>query len=292
MNKHPLINALVVAGFGASALVSVAAYATVSVPDVPAIVQSATLPADMAEWMANGGVDYSWNPENVRLGQHPDRSLGVVYIFPDKVTADAWWDGVTTATPPAGIPNDAVAYIHWKLDNNSGEFPGIMAKTDDKNFKTNNCIMASGYEIPTEDGTGIEDKTCSNYQGSSKRFKLVVLKADEPIDLMFNTTTKELVYSNYDEPPLPDDLTVLDDVFRNYRYIMKFGNGTGTDSDTEVRDGTRLVGFKLELGTGGVGGDFAKTTDETTDGLAYELALCIADRYFDEKSSQSVGWHQ
>ncbi len=283
MIKCSLIKALVVAGFGASALVSVAAYAAVTVPDVPAIVQSATLPADMTEWMANGGTNYSWNPENVRLGQHPDRSLGVVYIFPDKVTADAWWDGVTPETPPAGIPNDAVAYIHWKLDNNSGEFPGIMAKTDDKNFKTNNCLMSSGTTIP-EDGGQV--KTCSNPQGSSKRFKLVVLKADEPIDLMFNTTTKELVYSNYEEPPLTGDLTVLDDVFRNYRYIMKFGNGTGTDSDTEVRDGTRLVGFKLELGTGGVGGDFAKTTDETTDGLAYELALCIADRYFDEKSSQ------
>ena len=82
MIKCSLIKALVVAGFGASALVSVAAYAAVTVPDVPAIVQSETLPADMTEWMANGGVDYSWNPVNARLGEHPDRSLGVIYISP------------------------------------------------------------------------------------------------------------------------------------------------------------------------------------------------------------------
>ncbi len=149
----------------------------------------------MADWLANP-TDFSWNPENVRLGEHPDRSLGVIYIFKTEAAANAWWDG--TGTPRPGIPDTAVAYIHWKLDNNSGEFPGIMVKTDDYEFKTNNCIMASGTTIPEPQTPGGIEKTCSNPQGSSKRFKLVVLKADEPIDLVFNMTTKSLEYANYD----------------------------------------------------------------------------------------------
>ena len=141
MTMRPLFRAMTVAGFSAGMLVSVTANAAYTAPNFPAVVQSTTLPADMADWMTNSG-DYSWNPVNARLGTHPDREDGVIYIFPDATTADAWWDGV--GTPRAGIPDSAVAYVHWALDNDSGEFPGIMAKTDDFDFGTNNCIMASG----------------------------------------------------------------------------------------------------------------------------------------------------
>ncbi len=183
--------------------------------------------------------------------------------------------GTVIAAPtgmPTTIPDDAVGYIHWKLDNNSGKFPGIMAISDDKKFKSNNCFMASGTKIPIDvDENGVydddtfQDKQCSNPRGSSKRFKFMVLKADEPIDLVFNTTNTvfnntdpihtandatDLVYSNYEDPPLMGDDPVTDDVFRIYRYIMKFGNGTGTDSANEVREGTRLAGFKVQLGFG------------------------------------------
>lgn len=293
MNIHPLVKAIAIAGFSSSILVVPIANAAHTELAVPAIVESATLPADMAEWMANGGTDFSWNPVNARLGHHPDRidpngsagtEPGVIYIFKDATAANAWWDPTNPATPnpPAGIPDAAVAYVHWKLDNNSGEFPGIMSKTDDMSFKTNNCIMASGTTIPEGGG---QDKTCSNPQGSSKRLKLVVLKADEPIDMMFNTTMADLTYAHYDQSD------VQDDIFRIYRYIMKFGNGTGTDTtapDGEVRDGTRLVGFKLQLGTGGVGTSFTQSSDIASDGIGYELRLCINDRYFDEQSGQTT----
>ena len=261
MINHPLTRTLATVGFFTAMLVSVAAHAAYTVANMPAIQNG--FPSDMAEWIDNG----------------------------------------KTGSPPAGIPDDAVAYIHWKLDNNSGEFPGIMAITDDSKFKTQNCFMASGTQIPVDlDGDGIvdpgafEDKTCSNPRGESKRFKLVIMKADVPIDLMFNTTntvfnnddpvhsageSTDLVYSNYEQADVEDD------IFRIYRYIMKFGNGTGTDSDNETRAGTRLVGFKVQLGLGGVGNDWQQTTDLATDGIAYELRLCIPDKYFDELSGQT-----
>lgn len=310
MIKHPLIKTMAVAVFSAGMLVSAVANAVVTEPGMPSIQNG--FPSSMVDWLDNP-TKYSWNPVNVRLGTHPDRSKGVIYIFPDALTADAWWDGRTPATPPAGIPDDAVGYIHWKLDNNSGQFPGIMAISDDKKFKSNNCFMASGTEIPIDvdenglyDDNVFVDKKCSNPRGSSKRFKFVVLKADTPIDLVFNTTNTvfnnvdpihaaddvtDLIYTNYTEPP---DV-IADDFFRIYRYIMKFGNATGTDSVNEVRDGTRLVGFKVELGYGVDAAFTPSILDDPgtplplneSDGLAYEMRLCIADRYFDEESGQT-----
>ncbi|MGB5396299.1 MAG: choice-of-anchor F family protein [Gammaproteobacteria bacterium] len=317
MKKYQMIKLLATMGVIVGMLVSMLANAAYKVDSMPAIQNG--FPASMADWM-NNPQNYAWNPLNVRLGAHPDRSSGVVYIFPDATTANAWWDPLANPNAmPATIPDDAVAYIHWKMDNNSGKFPGIMTISDDKNFKTNNCIMSSGDNIPVDvNSNGLYDdnvfqaKTCSNPRGSSKRFKLVVLKADAPIDLVFNTTSTvfnnddaihttgdltELVYDNYEDPPLPGDDPVTDDIFRMYRYIMKFGNGTATDSASEVRDGTRLIGIKLELGYG-LGpnpGDFTPTiTDDPntplvneSEGLEYDLRLCIADRYFDEKSAQT-----
>ena len=287
MTMRALFRAMTVAGLTAGMLVSVTANAAYTAPNFPAVVESTALPADMAQWMANSGQDYSWNPVNARLGTHPDREDGVIYIFPDAATADTWWDGV--GTPPTGVPDNAVAYVHWALDNDSGEFPGIMAKTDDFDFGTNNCIMASGNTIP-ELTAPKNEKTCSNDQGTAKRFKLVVLKADTPIDLVFNTTTADLVFSDVnavcDPAAVAPQADVCDDLFRNYRYIMKWGNGTGTDSETEVRAGTRLTGFKVELGYG-VGDEavdpnkFVAST--VGDGLSYETRELIDPLYFDKE---------
>ena len=200
------IKKLTAVGLAASLSISVGANAANLIQsDMPSIVESANgvFPADMAEWLANP-TSYSWNPDNVRLGFHPDRtdpndptgaSPGVIYIFPDSTAANDWWDGNDPVR--TGIPDTAVAYIHWKLDNNSGQFPGIMAITDDYEFKTNNCIMASGTTIPEPQNPAGLVKTCSNPQGSSKRFKLVVLKSDKPIDFVFNMTTEPLNYENY-----------------------------------------------------------------------------------------------
>ena len=311
MNMFRLKNVMATAGFSAVMLFSLAANAAEdAVPvDFPYVetampaIQSG-YPSTMADWLDKPG-QYSWNPANVREGQHPDRPDGVVYIFPDAATAETW-DGV-------GIPEDAVAYIHWALDNGSGLFPGIMAISDDPDFKKQNCIMASGDTIPFDvDKLGeplpATDKKCGNGQGTSKRFKLVILQADQPIDLIFNTTnttfinadavhleageSTDLVYDYFYDPAQSDltpcpDLTnpqcfdVTDDIFRNYRYIMKVGNGTGTDvgpdgARVDLGRGTRLAGIKVELGS----------VDDTgsiipINGLTYELTECIPDPYFD-----------
>ena len=290
MIKRPLINTLISFSLSASMLLSTTANAAYTEVDAPALV--AGFAADMASWMATP-TGFTWNPENVRVGNHPDRPDGVIYIFPDNATADLWWDGVT-GNAPAGIPDSAVGYVHWALDNFSGEFPGIMAISDDTSFKTNNCIMASGTTIidDTVDPPVPIAKTCGNDSGTSKRFKFVALKADVPIDIVFNTTTKDLVYSQYSVPADGVDLPIDDNIFRNYRYIMKMGNGTATDTvkldNTAVsNDGTRLVGIKVELGFG-VGSAFTASTADNTDGLAYELNLCIAERYFDERSGNTT----
>jgi hypothetical protein len=295
LQKTTLFKAIALAGVTACSIATTTVYAAAPYTELAVPAVKSGYPADMASWLA-APADFSWNPVNARLGYHPDRpdpndtddtdglDPGVIYIFPSAAEAEAWQaaaDIIAGDPIKTGIPDTAVAYIHWVLDNRSGTFPGIMAITDDKEFKTNNCLMSSGGTIPEGGG---QPKTCSNPQGSSKRFKLVVLKADQPIDLMFNTETQDLTYEHYDQ------VDIQDDIFRMYRYIMKFGNGTGTDTTAptgEVRDGTRLAGFKLQLGTGGVGGDFQQATADETDGLAYELRLCIEDKYFDVQSGQT-----
>ena len=300
MNIRPLITALATAGMLFTTGVNAA-----FVADMPAIQNG--FPISMAAWKAQPN-NYSWNPVNARLGYHPDRpdpnSLdaanpdpGVVYIFPDAASAEAWWNGITPATPPTGIPDDAVAYIHWVLDNKSGRFPGIMAISDDDGIYSNNCIMASGSEIPSEDGLDTDEKTCGNYRGSSKRFKMVVLKADVPIDLVFNVTDTFEYRDPMHEPKDPADLVFdhynqgtgvgeVDKIFRIYRYMMKWGNGTGTDSANQTRSGTRIGGFKVELGYG-VGDEatdpnkFVASPNDDSDGLAISLEECIDDKYFD-----------
>jgi hypothetical protein len=305
MIKRPLITALA----AASIVFTTGANAVYTESGMPAIQNG--FPINMAVWVGQPG-NYSWNPVNARLGYHPDRpdpnSLddanpdpGVIYIFPDAASANAWWNGITPETPPAGIPDDAVAYIHWVLDNKSGQFPGIMAISDDDGIYSNNCIMSSGFNIPTADGLDIEPKTCGNYRGSSKRFKMVVLKADEPIDLVFNMT--DTTFINRDPmkfPSQPTDLLyehwdqadVQDDIFRIYRYMMKWGNGTGTDSDNQVRQGTRLAGFKVELGFIDhtlANPVFTPADVNGGDGITYDLTLCIPDRYFDVDPTSPTG---
>ena len=302
MIKGPLIKTMAFAGFSACMLISVAANAVYQVDKMPAI--QSGFASDMADWITNPA-KYSWNPANVRQGTHPDRPDGVVYIFLNEADAESWWPLVANpaAPMPTGIPDSAVAYMHWALDNDSGLFPGVMAISDDPDFKMKNCIMASGDTIPFDvdkngDPTPAADKKCGNGQGTSKRFKLVIMQADQPIDIIFNTTNTtfsttdpvktagdltDLVYLNYDDPavvPVDPSLDVTDNIFRNYRYIMKVGNGTGTDvgpaNARVAREGTRLAGIKVELG-------FTDGTGPITpiNGLTYELEECIADRYFD-----------
>ena len=306
MIKNRLVRAITVAGFSAGMLVAAGANAAYTASNLPAIVGytfSDTAPKDgfpltRSDWVKNPEA-YSWNPVNAREGVHPDRDDGVIYIFKNADDAAAWWDGVT-GEPPVGVPDKAVAYVHWELDNQSGLFPGIMAMTDDVSFQNNNCIMSSGLLI-IDSETGLPTKkTCDNPPASAKRFKLVILQADEPVDIVFNMTTKDFTYQNYSDPPVQPDpvlypnaptiLPITDDIFRNYRYLMKVGNGTGTDTVAGARPGTRLTGVKVELGYSDLNtGAFTATTNDETDGLAWETDLCSAKRYWDIAWDHSIG---
>ena len=316
MIKNRLLRTMIVAGLSAGMLTSVSADLPpddqYKEPNMPAIVgyTFSDLPSDhgfpliRSDWYKNPTA-YSWNPVNAREGKHPDRDDGVVYIFKNATDAAAWWDGIT-GEPPAGVPDKAVAYVHWALDNDSGLFPGIMAMTDDIGFQNNNCIMSSGL-IVINNVTGEEEKkTCDNPPASAKRFKLVILQAGQPIDIVFNMTTKDLTYLNYSDPPgdvsvlypdpedadLPPIEDITDNIFRNYRYLMKVGNGTGTDTVVEKRTGTRLAGIKVQLGFG-IEGDFKETdgVDDRIqgDGLLFETDQCVEKRYWDIEHNHDIG---
>jgi hypothetical protein len=250
----------------------------------------------MSQWLQTPD-QYALNPVNIRAGKHPDKSdpnggpYDVIYIFPDEASANAWWDPIANPTGmPTTIPDTAVAFVHWVLDNGSGTFPGIMSKADIDGFKSKNCIMSSGATIPQP---GVKDgipKDCSNPQGSSKRFKMVVLQADKPVDLVYNVETAPLTYNNYETLPTYDG---IEESGRIYRVLQKWQNGTATDAvdstgQKVVRDGVRMAGFRLELGTG-VGGAFTAIPQAGTDGLApdkalgYELRTCMPDHFLDVK---------
>jgi hypothetical protein len=157
--------------------------------------------------------------------------------------------------------------------------------------------MSSGATIPIP---GVKDgvpKDCSNPQGSSKRFKMGVLKADKPIDLVYNVETAPLTYTNYDADlgyGLPT-YNGTEESGRIYRVLQKWQNATATDTANGIDNpGTRTVGFRLELGTG-VGDtdpatkfvpiDNANVDDglKADKELGFELRPCMADHFFDVK---------
>jgi MYXO-CTERM domain-containing protein len=287
--KHtfkPLAFAMLTAGLAFSAT----SYAEVTEPNAKRVKENYPT-GTMTEWLQSDAATYALNPVNIRAGVHPDRDdpqggpYDVIYIFPDAATANAWWDPVAAPDGmPEEIPDDAVALVHWELDNGSGAFPGIMSKADVNGFKSKNCIMSAGLEIPVPgpENPAIE-KTCSNPQGSSKRFKMNVLKANEHVDLVYNVEPAPLTYTNYDALPEQDG---VEESGRIYRVLQKWHNATGMDSATEKRAGTRIAGFSMELGTG-VGDDFTPITGAADDGrapdkaLGFELRPCMADQFFD-----------
>jgi hypothetical protein len=292
------IKPLTAAITGAIVFATLSTHAEVTEPDAKRVKQDyplkSTNPAfnTMEDWLVNNLNTYALNPVNLRAGFHPDRSdpdekggdYDVIYVFPDAVSANAWWDPTVTDTPPDEIPDAAVALIHWELDNGSGSFPGIMSKSDVDGFKSRNCIMAAGDEIPDPDvpDTTIP-KTCSNPQGTAKRFKMNVLKANEPIDLVYNVEQADLTYTNYDALPT---FNGVEESGRIYRALQKWNNTTAMDSANEMRDGVRIAGFSLALGQG-VGGDFEAIPDadgtglEVDKALGFELRPCMPDHFLD-----------
>jgi hypothetical protein len=288
MKTKPLIAAMAAAGL--TSLLAVSSAHAVENATLSAIKPTdMTSPPTPTEWETNTN-DYSWSAVNARLGTHPDRADGVIYIFP------TGYDFSTNPYSGQGVPADAVAYVHWALDNDSGEFPGIMAITDDTlDYKFKNCIMASGSTIPTDVGT-TQIKTCGNGQGTSKRFKLVVLKADVPVDLHFNT---ELAPLNLATIPVDadgadggaDGELVDTELFRLYRYLMKWGNGTGTDvidasgGVVAARDGARISAYTVQVGqaTGPTAGDWTTLT-----GLTFDTNATIYSTFLDKVDSKGA----
>jgi hypothetical protein len=298
---------LTVAIAGAFIFASGAGHTEITETTAKSIVEGYPL-GTMTQWLQSESTSYALNPVNIRAGKHPDREdpnngpYDVIYIFPTEALANAWWDPVADPQGmPDEIPDDAVAFVHWELDNQSGTFPGIMSYRDVDGFKSRNCIMAAGDTIPVPgpENPAIK-KTCNNPQGASKRFKMNILKADTPIDLVYTVEQADLTYTNYDDLPSVD-ITAdgvdnpVEESGRIYRVLQKFHNATSTDTANGVDNpGTRIAGFSVQLGTGvgDVVGDpnrFVAINGNNADALlpdkelGFELRPCMSDHFFDVK---------
>ncbi|MES1944455.1 hypothetical protein PC39_10077 [Salinisphaera sp. PC39] len=199
----------------------------------------------------------TWSDVNA-LTVNPDAEDGRTYLYPDAVTRDADTDQDGTGSR---------AFISWTLDSGLGESPGIQVVTNDLNFPRRNCLMASGT-----DATSGERKTCSDPQGSSKRFRLAITEPDQPVDLVFNTGNADLVYADPIDPTAEDF-----EVGRIYRVIQKYINDTGK----------RLTGFRIEVGFGT--GDSFVPADFATDDVAFELRTNVPRAFFGEYREDDNG---
>ncbi|MFO7788379.1 MAG: choice-of-anchor F family protein [Halospina sp.] len=169
---------------------------------------------------------------------------------------------------------DSPAAVYFELDDGSGRPPGIQVVTDDLDFPTNNCIMASGERESTQFPETVVPKICSDAPGSSKRYFLEIRDAGVPVDLVFDVGLKDIRYGGVKDPA--DDGGEALEAFREeygigriYRVIQKVVNNTDQ----------RLLGIKLELGHG-VGGDFVPF-NFADDGVAFELRPLVPREFFD-----------
>lgn len=235
-----------------------------------------------AEPIPNTYVDISvpqftdWNDVNTQTVDGITGATPKTFIYPDQATRDADlidWDNFDPLNPPHyGV--GSVAYIKWELDDGSGRSPGLQVVTDDFEFPVNNCIMASG-ERPFEDGSdSVVPKTCSDDEGSSKRYFLEITEAGETVDLVFDLGTKDIRYKGIKDPA--DDGGEALEAFREeygigriYRVVQKVINNTDE----------RWVGVRFELGTG-VGAGFQPLTFED-DGVAFEMRPLVPREFFE-----------
>ena len=177
------------------------------------------------------------------------------------------------AAVEAGSP-PAYGVVYWELDNDSGRAPGIQVVTDDLDVPTNNCIMASG-ELESKDFPGtIVPKTCSDPEGSSKRYFFELTSADKPVDLAFNLGVKDIRYKGVKDPSEDngEELAEFRETYgigRIYRVIQKVINNTDK----------RIASYKFELGTG-VGPDFTPLTFEEHT-VAFEMNTVVPREFFE-----------
>ncbi len=205
-----------------------------------------------------------WNDVNTRTIDGISGASSRTIIYPDanaKAVAASDWD------------LGSVASIFWELDDGSGRAPGLQAVTDDFAFPVNNCIMASG-ERPFDEGSGeLVPKTCSDPQGSSKRYFLEITEADVPVDLVFDLGTKDIRYKGVKDPD--DDGGEALAKFREsygigriYRVIQKLINDTDE----------RIARILFEVGVG-VGDEFEPLSLE--DGVAFEMRELVPREFFE-----------
>ncbi|BCO30882.1 hypothetical protein TspCOW1_09850 [Thiohalobacter sp. COW1] len=166
------------------------------------------------------------------------------------------------------------AAVYFELDDGSGRPPGIQVVTDDLDFPTNNCIMASGERESADFPGTIVPKLCSDPPSSSKRYFLEIRKADVPVDLVFDVGMKDIRYKGVKDPE--DDGGEALEAFREeygigriYRVIQKVIN----NSDE------RWVGVNVEVGHG-VGSAFERF-NFAEDGIAFELRNLVPREFFE-----------
>ncbi|WP_414430625.1 choice-of-anchor F family protein [Alcanivorax sp. IL3] len=192
-------------------------------------------------------------------------------------------DGTTGATAKSHIyqsvdakndPNiGSVAAVYWELDNGSGRAPGIQVVTDDFDFPTNNCIMASG-ELESDEFGVVLPKTCSDPEGSSKRYFLELTESDEPVDLVFNLGAKDIRYKGIKDPATDGGEELAQfretyDIGRIYRVIQKIINNTDE----------RIASFKFEIGTGL--GDAFQPLNYEDDGVSFEMRSLVPREFLE-----------
>jgi len=253
MTHHTALSFAVAAVVGALASSLISASATAQVPT----------PNTYLDLLVPALTD--WNDVNTRTIVDPDDPAeGETYVYADEAArnADALKDGT-----------GARAIILWELDDGSGRPPGIQVVNDDFDFPTQNCIMASGerpFDAENPEST-IVPKTCSDEQGSSKRFFMEVTEADVPVDFVFDTGMRTLRYKGVKDDDGGDAYEAFREEYgtgRIYRVIQKVINQTDE----------RLVGFKVELGFG-VGDSFEPASFQH-DGVAFELRSLVPRPFF------------
>ncbi len=208
-----------------------------------------------------------WNNSNVLTVDGITGATGKSYIY----------ESIAAKELAEGVGDDwvgSVAAVYWELDNGSGRAPGIQVVTDDLDFPVNNCIMASG-EIESTDFPGtILPKTCTDGEGSSKRYFLEITDSDVPVDMVFDLGVKDIRYKGVKDPATDGGVALAEfrdtyGIGRIYRVIQKIINNTDE----------RIASYKFELGTG-IGDTFLPLTFEE-HGVAFEMRTLVPREFFD-----------
>ncbi|MBL4611480.1 MAG: choice-of-anchor F family protein [Pseudomonas sp.] len=209
-----------------------------------------------------------WNDVNRLTVDGVAGATAKTYIYTDAASKQA------AAAPGGNWDTNSPAQVYWELDDGSGRAPGIQAVTDDLDFPTNNCIMASGERESSDFPGTIIPKTCSDPESSSKRYFLEIVQADTPVDIVFDVGLKDIRYKGVKDPATDGGEALAEfreefGIGRIYRVIQKVIN----NSDE------RWVAINVELGHG-IGTDFQRL-DFAQDGVAFELRQSVPREFFD-----------